>query len=66
MEWIIVCLISALAGFVQTVTGFGAVVTMMLVLPYLFEMVDAATMSLTISLVFCMVLCWQYRKYICL
>ena len=66
MTWIVVSLVSALAGFVQTVTGFGSVVTMMLVLPYFFAIVDAATMALTISLVFCVVLCWQYRKYICL
>ena len=66
MTWIVVGAISALSGFVQTVTGFGSVVTMMLVLPYFFDIVDAATLSLAISLVFCVVLCWQYRKHICL
>lgn len=64
MDWIVVGLISAVAGFVQTVTGFGAVVLMMLVLPFFFSIVDASTLSLTIALVFCVVLCWQYRKHI--
>lgn len=62
--WIIVALISALGGFVQTVTGFGGVVTMMLVLPYFFSVVDAATLALTVNMALCMVLCWQYREHL--
>lgn len=64
MVWIVVGLISGVAGFVQTVTGFGAVVLMMLVLPFFFSIVDASTLSLTIVLVFCAVLCWQHRQQI--
>ena len=64
MVWIVVAAISTVAGFIQTVTGFGAVVLMMLVLPYFFPIVDASTLSLTISLVLCIVLCWQYREHI--
>lgn len=64
MVWIVVATISTVAGFIQTVTGFGAVVLMMLVLPYFFPIVDASTLSLTISLVLCIVLCWQYRVHI--
>lgn len=64
MIWIIVALISALGGFVQTVTGFGAVVTVMLVLPYFFPIVDASTLALTINMALCVVLCWQYREHL--
>lgn len=64
MIWLVVGLISTIAGLVQTVTGFGAVVLMMLVLPFFFPIVDASTLSLTIALVLCIVLCWQYRKHI--
>lgn len=64
MIWIVVAAISTVAGLVQTVTGFGAVVLMMLVLPYFFPIVDASTLALTISLVLCIVLCWQYRRHI--
>ena len=64
MIWIVVAAISTVAGFIQTVTGFGAVVLMMLVLPYFFPIVDASTLALTISLVLCIVLCWQYRSHI--
>ena len=62
--WLVVALLSMVAGLIQTVTGFGAVVLMMLVLPYFFPIVDASTLSLTIALVLCIVLCWQYRKHI--
>lgn len=62
--WIVVAALSTVAGLIQTVTGFGAVVLMMLVLPYFFPIVDASTLSLTIALVLCIVLCWQYRQHI--
>lgn len=64
LVWIIVGLISALGGFIQTVTGFGGVVTMMLVLPYFFSIVDAATLALTVNTALCVVLCWQYREHL--
>lgn len=64
MIWLVVGLISALGGFIQTVTGFGAVVTMMLVLPYFFSIVDASTLALTISMALSVILCWQYREHI--
>ena len=64
MIWMIVALISALGGLIQTVTGFGAVVTVMLVLPYFFTIVDASTLALTISMALSVVLCWQYRAHL--
>ena len=64
MVWLAVGVISTVAGLVQTVTGFGAVVLMMLVYPFFFSIVDASTLALAISLVLCIVLCWQYRKHV--
>ena len=64
MVWAIVSVTSGAAGLIQTVTGFGAVVLMMLILPFFFSIVDAATLSLTIALLFCIVFCWQYREHI--
>ena len=46
MIWPVVIASSLAAGIVQTVTGFGAVVTMMLVLPYFFDMIDAPTLDI--------------------
>ena len=51
MIWLVIALLSTVAGLIQTVTGFGAVVLMMLVLPYFFPIVDASTLSMTIALV---------------
>ena len=42
LVWIIVGLISALGGFIQTVTGFGGVVTMMLVLQGLYTLPNSS------------------------
>lgn len=64
MVWLVVGLISALGGLIQTVTGFGAVVTVMLVLPYFFPIVDASTLALTINMALCVALCWQYREHL--
>jgi len=64
LVWVIVGLICALGGFIQTVTGFGAVVTVMLVLPYFFPVVDASTLALTINMALCIALCWQYREHL--
>jgi len=64
MAWIAIGIISMAAGLVQTVTGFGAVVMMMLVLPFFFSVIDASALALTVALVFSVVLCWQYRKHI--
>ena len=64
MIWPIVIASSLAAGIVQTVTGFGAVVTMMLVFPYFFDMIDAPTLALSINVIYCGVLCAKYLRYI--
>lgn len=65
MIWLIVALGSAVAGIIQTVTGFGSVVFMMMVFPFFFDMIDAPALSLVINQLFCLALLWQYRRHIC-
>lgn len=64
MVWAVVAVASVAAGLIQTVTGFGSVVMLMLVLPFFFDMVDAPALALAINQLFCMVLLWQYRRHI--
>lgn len=64
MIWAVVALGSAVAGVIQTVTGFGSVVFMMMVFPFFFDMIDAPALSLVINQLFCMVLLWQYRHHV--
>ena len=64
MTWLIVTLTAAAAGVVQTVTGFGSVVTMMLVFPFLFDMIDAPALAIVINQLFCIALFWRYRKHL--
>lgn len=60
--WIVMTLGTALAGVVQTVTGFGSVVLMMLLFPFFFDMLDAPALALSINLLYCFTLCWKYRR----
>lgn len=55
---------SLIAGIIQTVTGFGSVVFLMMVLPFYFDMIDTPTLAIVTNQLFCMALCWKYRKYI--
>ena len=66
MIWLVVILTAAAAGVVQTVTGFGSVVTMMLVFPLLFDtnMIDAPALAIVINQPFCMALFWRCRKHL--
>ena len=45
MVYLAVALSAALGGFVQSITGFGAAVVMMTILPYFFTMVVAPSVS---------------------
>lgn len=52
------------AGLIQTLTGFGSGVVIMLVLPLLVPLIEASTISNSITLFLCTSLAWQYRKNI--
>ena len=64
MIWIVMTLGTAAAGAVQTITGFGSVVLMMLMFPFFFNMLDAPSLALAINMLYCFVLCWKFRKSI--
>ena len=64
MVWIVMTLGTAAAGAVQTMTGFGSVVLMMLMFPFFFNMWDAPALALAINMLYCLVLCWKLRKSI--
>lgn len=64
MIWLIVALASAVAGVIQTVTGFGSVVFMMMIFPFFFDMIDAPALALIINQCFCIMLLWQYRHHV--
>ena len=62
MVWLAVTLGSALAGALQTVTGFGSVVLMMIIFPFFFDMIDAPMLALSINMLYCTILCIKYRR----
>lgn len=50
------------AGVVQSLTGFGAGIVMMIVLPMFYSIPQAAGISQAICLSICGMMCFQYRK----
>ena len=62
MLWVVMTAGVMLAGLVQTVTGFGSVVLMMLLFPFFFDMIEAPALALSINVLYCFVLCWRCRK----
>ena len=60
----IVGAIALLGGIVQGVTGFGAGIVMMMVLPYFFLIPQAAGVSSTIGTLLCGLMAYRYRKYV--
>jgi len=64
MAWISVIVMAVLAGVVQTVTGFGAGIILMLALPYFFDLVTAPAIASSICLGATYTLAWKFRKEI--
>lgn len=64
MVWIAVFLAAAAAGTIQSITGFGAAVMMMLVVPHFFDMVRAPGLVSTICLGLGVALLWRFRKHV--
>ena len=56
---LIVAMTAAAAGTVQTVTGLGAAVVLMLVLPHLFGVVTASALSMSICIALTASLAWN-------
>lgn len=64
MVWVAVGLGAVLAGLVQTVTGFGSGVVLILILSRFFDMLAAPGINNTVSLFLAVILAWQYRGHI--
>lgn len=60
--WVI--LPAVFAGFIQSVTGFGSGIVLMLFFPVVFSVIQSAAMSQCISLFTCILLLYRYRKYV--
>ena len=61
MAWLVVTLGATVAGAVQRITGFGAVVVLMSLLPYYFGIVDSPTLALSINILYTVALLWKCR-----
>lgn len=64
MIWLAVGLSSVAAGFLQTVTGFGAATVLMLVLPYFLDMAAAPALSSSICMGLAASLALRFRRAI--
>ncbi len=64
MMYGVIAFIALCAGILQGVTGFGAGIVMMMVLPSLFPLNQAAGVSCAIAIVLSLSMFWRYRKYI--
>ena len=62
MVYLAVALSAALGGFVHSITGFGAAVVMMTILPYFFTMAVAPSVSTSICLGLTVTLAWKLRN----
>ena len=64
MSFVLVAAAAVGAGIVQTVTGFGAGIFLMLFLPFFFDMLAAPAVSSAICLTLSTSLAWQFRRKI--
>lgn len=61
---LIVGTIEFIAGIVQNITGFGASVVSLLVLPRLFGLIEAATLNQSVCVFTTCEMAYRYRKYV--
>lgn len=62
MVWAAIILGAVVAGLVQTVTGFGSGVVLIMVLSRLFEMTVAPSLNTSICIALSVSLAWRFRK----
>lgn len=60
----IILIAAVAAGAIQTVTGFGAVVLLLLVLSQFFDLLTASAVNMLVCLFLTAALSWRYRKHI--
>lgn len=64
MLWAVVAVSALAAGIIQSVTGFGAAVVMMLVVPYFLGIARAPALVSSICIFLAVSLAWKFRKHI--
>jgi len=64
MVWAAVILSALAAGLIQSVTGFGAAVVMMLVVPKFLGMATAPALISSICIFLSILLAWKFRKHV--
>ncbi len=64
MVFAVIAIASMIAGIIQSVTGFGSAVFLMLIVPFFFDMVTAAAVSSSIAMGLGIALAWQFRSHI--
>lgn len=62
MSFAVIAAASVGAGIIQSVTGFGAPVILMLVIPYFFNMITAPAVASSIAMGASITLAWRFRK----
>jgi hypothetical protein len=64
MLYLMLLIAAAAAGMLQTITGFGSAILLMLVLPHFFTMLQAPALSSSITLALTVALAWKFRKHL--
>lgn len=64
MPWYALLALTTVSGLVQSLTGFGAGIVMMLLLPTFFNMLQAPALSCAICLGLTAPMAWKFREYI--
>jgi len=63
MLWIAVVVMATLSGVVQAISGFGAGIMMMLVLPHFFDMITSSAIGSAVSIGITATLAWKFRRH---
>ena len=63
MVGVVVFLSAVMAGIIQTVTGFGSGIFMMMFFPAFFPLLNASALSSSIGIMVSGGVAWRYRKY---
>ena len=63
-QYLIITVITLIAGLIQGITGFGSAIVMMMVLPIYYAVIQAAGISNAINVFLNGMMAYRYRKYV--
>ena len=64
MVFAVITAASVMAGVIQSVTGFGSAVFLMLIVPWFYDMVSASAIASSIAMGLGITLAWRFRRHI--